>query len=169
MTWRRLIEGVVIAMHGEQISEHGGSLGIRDDGLLSSALARPRNQAAYGEPSVFDLAAAYAFGISLLFHSSSGDQFTPYASLIRETKIIKYTDFLTSMDNKRSCEIPRELSFFGGIDSKGWQIRIESVADYGVMCDRASIQLSDPYTCTARRNNAIKLNGNIAVNRRGCE
>lgn len=63
MTWRWLIEGVVIAMHGEQISEHGGSLGIRDAGLLSSALARPQNQATYGEPSVFDLAAAYAFGI----------------------------------------------------------------------------------------------------------
>jgi death-on-curing protein len=50
-------------MQGEQISEHGGSLGIRDAGLLSSALARPQNQAAYGDPSVFDLAAAYAFGI----------------------------------------------------------------------------------------------------------
>jgi death on curing protein len=63
MTWRWLVEGVVIAMQGEQISEHGGSLGIRDAGLLSSALARPQNQAAYGDPSVFELAAAYAFGI----------------------------------------------------------------------------------------------------------
>ena len=63
MTWRWLVEGVVIAMHGEQISEHGGSPGIRDAGLLSSTLARPQNQAAYGEPSVFNLAAAYAFGI----------------------------------------------------------------------------------------------------------
>jgi death-on-curing protein len=63
MTWRLLLEGVVIAMHGEQIAEHGGSPGIRDAGLLSSALARPQNQAVYGDPSVFDLAAAYAFGI----------------------------------------------------------------------------------------------------------
>ena len=63
MTWRRLIEGVVLAMHDEQIAEHGGSLGVRDAGLLASALARPQNQAAYGDPSVFDLAAAYAFGI----------------------------------------------------------------------------------------------------------
>ncbi len=63
MTWRWLIEGVVIAMHGELIAEHGGSAGIRDAGLLASSLARPQNQAAYGEPSVFDLAAAYAFGI----------------------------------------------------------------------------------------------------------
>ncbi len=56
-------KGVVIAMHGEQIAEHGGSLGIRDAGLLSSALARPQNQAVHGEPSIFDPAAAYAFGI----------------------------------------------------------------------------------------------------------
>ena len=63
MTWRWLREDVVIAMHGEQIAEHGGSPGIRDAGLLSSALARPQNQVAYGKPSVFNLAAAYAFGV----------------------------------------------------------------------------------------------------------
>lgn len=63
MTWRRLMEGVVIALHGEQIAEHGGVIGIRDAGLLSSVLARQQNQVAYGDQSVFDLAAAYAFGI----------------------------------------------------------------------------------------------------------
>ena len=63
MTWRWLREDVVIAMHGEQIAEHGGSPGIRDAGLLSTALARPQNQVAYGKPSVFNLAAAYAFGV----------------------------------------------------------------------------------------------------------
>jgi death-on-curing protein len=51
-------------MHGEQLAEHGGSPGLRDDGLLESALARPQNLAAYGEPTVFELAAAYAFGIA---------------------------------------------------------------------------------------------------------
>jgi len=63
MTWRWLKDDVVIAVHSEQIAEHGGRPGIRDAGLLSSALARPRNQATYGKPSVFDLAAAYAFGL----------------------------------------------------------------------------------------------------------
>jgi len=63
MRWCWLKEDVVIAMHSEQIAEHGGRLGIRAPGLLSSALARPQNQTAYGEPSVFDLAAAYAFGL----------------------------------------------------------------------------------------------------------
>jgi len=63
VTWRWLLNGVVLALHDEQLAEHGGSLGVRDVGLLSSALARPQNQAGYGNPSVFDLAAAYAFGI----------------------------------------------------------------------------------------------------------
>jgi death on curing protein len=63
MTWRWLREDVVVAMHDEQIAAHGGRAGLRDAGLLASALARPQNQAAYGEPFVFDLAAAYAFGI----------------------------------------------------------------------------------------------------------
>jgi len=63
MAWRWLLEEAVTAMHGELIAEYGGGLGVRDAGLLSSALARPQNQAAYGKPSIFDLAAAYAFGI----------------------------------------------------------------------------------------------------------
>ncbi|TNJ36410.1 type II toxin-antitoxin system death-on-curing family toxin [Chlorobaculum thiosulfatiphilum] len=63
MSWRWLLDDVVLAIHDEQIAEHGGSTGIRDAGLLSSALARPKNQASYGEPSVFDLSAAYAYGI----------------------------------------------------------------------------------------------------------
>ena len=63
MTWHWLREDVVDAMHSEQIAEHGGRTGIRDAGLLSSALARPQNHAFYGEHTVFDLAAAHAFGI----------------------------------------------------------------------------------------------------------
>ena len=45
------------------MSEHGGSSGIRDEGLLDSALGKPQNQFAYGTPNLFDLAASYAFGL----------------------------------------------------------------------------------------------------------
>ena len=55
---------VVLAIHDEQLAEHGGQAGVRDRGLLESALARPRNQFAYGESSLPRLAASYAFGIS---------------------------------------------------------------------------------------------------------
>jgi death-on-curing protein len=55
---------VVQAIHDRQLAEHGGGDGLRDAGLLSSALARPENAAAYGTPDAADLAAAYAFGIA---------------------------------------------------------------------------------------------------------
>ncbi len=53
----------VLAIHGCQLDEHGGASGVRDDGLLESALARPQQLFTYGEPDVFDLAAAYTAGI----------------------------------------------------------------------------------------------------------
>ena len=51
-------------MHEELIAEHGGSSGVRDNGLLESALARPQNLIAYGNPSLAEMAASYAFGIA---------------------------------------------------------------------------------------------------------
>ncbi len=57
-------QDVVLALHDEQIAEHGGLSGIRDPALVESALARPLNLAAYGEPDAADLAAAYAFGLA---------------------------------------------------------------------------------------------------------
>lgn len=52
-------------MHSEQLAEHGGSEGIRDETLLDSALAKPHNVFAYAdEPDIFRLAASYAFGIA---------------------------------------------------------------------------------------------------------
>ncbi len=54
----------LILLHGESLAEHGGSTGMRDEGLLESACARPQNLAAYGEPDLSDLAASYAVGIA---------------------------------------------------------------------------------------------------------
>jgi death-on-curing protein len=61
-----LLEETVIAIHHRQISEHGGSEGLRDEGALASALARPQNLLAYAEPppDLAALAAAYAYGIA---------------------------------------------------------------------------------------------------------
>ncbi len=64
MTWRWLELRVVVAAHDEQLAEHGGSPGIRDRGLLESALARPQNLAAYEAPDAAALAASYGFGIA---------------------------------------------------------------------------------------------------------
>lgn len=54
----------VLAMHARQLAEHGGGEGVRDSGLLESALQRPQNKAAYETPDLFELAAAYAYGIA---------------------------------------------------------------------------------------------------------
>src|SRR5690606_21878543 len=55
----------VVAIHSDQIREHGGSLGVRDKGLLESALDRPRNRCNYESDSdLMALAAAYGFGIA---------------------------------------------------------------------------------------------------------
>lgn len=61
MIW--MAETVVLAVHEAQIASHGGVPGIRDIGLVRSALARPTNLLAYGEPDLPDLAAAYAYGL----------------------------------------------------------------------------------------------------------
>ncbi len=58
-----LSEEVILAVHDRLLALHGGLSGIRDRRLLESALARPRNLAAYATPDVFGLAAAYASGI----------------------------------------------------------------------------------------------------------
>lgn len=57
---------VALAIHKRQLAEHGGGDGIRDPGLLESALARPNNRLAYGDPTptLAELAANYAFGIA---------------------------------------------------------------------------------------------------------
>jgi len=55
---------VVLAIHDEQLAEHGGQPGVRDRGLLESTLLRPRNQVACGAAAIVKLAACYAFGLS---------------------------------------------------------------------------------------------------------
>lgn len=60
-----LLEETIVAIHHRQIAEHGGGEGLRDEGLLLSALARPQNLFAYGQPppDLAALAAAYAYGL----------------------------------------------------------------------------------------------------------
>jgi death on curing protein len=55
---------VLLLLHGESLAEHGGLPGLRDEGLLDSALARPLNLAAYGQPDLAELAAAYGCGLA---------------------------------------------------------------------------------------------------------
>jgi death-on-curing protein len=71
----------VLAIHDEQLSEHGGAVGLRDAGLLESALARPMNHASYGEPDIAELAALYALGIVRNHPFIDGNKRTSYVML----------------------------------------------------------------------------------------
>ena len=58
-----ILERVVLAAHDRLLAAHGGATGLRDAGLLESALARPRQHYAYASPDVFELSALYTAGI----------------------------------------------------------------------------------------------------------
>ena len=73
---------LVLAIHDEQLAQHGGAIGLRDDGLLDSALARPLNHAGYGEPDLAELAAMYAIAIARNHPFIDGNKRTAFASMV---------------------------------------------------------------------------------------
>ncbi len=103
---RWLQDIVVTAIHRRQLAEHGGLDGIRDPGMLSSALARPKNTFAYSDPKpdLAQLAAAYAFGIIKNHPFVDGNKRTAYVLCrtfllinghdIEATEAEKYQTFL---------------------------------------------------------------------------
>jgi death-on-curing protein len=76
-----LTRKLVDAIHDIQLAEHGGAAGLRDEGLLESALARPLNRAAYGEPDIVELAALYGLAIARNHPFVDGNKRTSWATL----------------------------------------------------------------------------------------
>jgi death-on-curing protein len=74
---------VAMAAHAEQLAEHGGGEGVRDSGLLESAMARPQNLVQDGDPGIAELAASYAFGIARNHPFVDGNKRT--AAVVSET------------------------------------------------------------------------------------
>lgn len=62
--WRWIDRRSLVLLHDESLAEHGGAPGVRDDGLLQSALARPLDLVACGTPDLADLAAAHGIGLA---------------------------------------------------------------------------------------------------------
>jgi death-on-curing protein len=79
---RWLDSSIVIDIHAEQLALFGGPDGVRDIGLLESALARPLNKFGYGESDLAALAAAYAFGIARNHPFVDGNKRAAFASII---------------------------------------------------------------------------------------
>ena len=84
--WRWVSHRAALTAHAEQIAEHGGGTGVRDMGLFESAMARPQQLEAYGEPDVAQLAAAYAYGIARNHPFADGNKRT--AAVISETFLV---------------------------------------------------------------------------------
>lgn len=74
---------VALAAHDEQLAEHGGARRVRDRGMLESAMARPLNLVASGNPDAAELAASYAFGIARNHPFNDGNKRT--AAVVSET------------------------------------------------------------------------------------
>lgn len=81
--WIWVTEAVALASHAEQLTEHGGGDGVRDNCALASAMARARNLASHGEPDAASLAATYAFGIARNHPFVDGNKRT--AAVVSET------------------------------------------------------------------------------------
>ena len=96
-----LLEETLTAIHHRQIAEHGGSEGLRDEDLLSSALARPQNLLAYGEPppDLASLAAAYAYGIARNHPFVDGNKRTALVAA-RTFLILNGVDLNATQDDK---------------------------------------------------------------------
>jgi len=79
--WVWIDAQVLLAVHDEQLAEHGGGSGVRDAGLFDSALARPVNLAAHGEPDFADLAASYGFGLAKNHPFVDGNKRTAFVAV----------------------------------------------------------------------------------------
>lgn len=104
-----VLKKTILAIHEEQLSEHGGEGGLRDEGLLDSALSRPKNIYSYKKPDLFELAGAYAFGII---------QNLPFVDGNKRTALV--TSFLFLMLNGHSITAIREerVTMFIKLSSK---------------------------------------------------
>lgn len=99
--WIWLRADVLLAVHEEQLAEHGGASGIRDQGLFESALARPANMAAYDRPDACALAAAYAVGLAKNHPFIDGNKRTAYVAM----ELFMALNGLTLTADDASCVI----------------------------------------------------------------
>ncbi len=79
--WTWLDADVLRAVHEEQLAEHGGAAGTRDENLFESALMRPRHLTEYGDPDSADLAAAYGYGIARNHPFVDGNKRTAFVAV----------------------------------------------------------------------------------------
>ncbi|QUT04542.1 type II toxin-antitoxin system death-on-curing family toxin [Sphingobium phenoxybenzoativorans] len=111
---RWIAQDIILAVHDRQLAEHGGGSGIRDQGLLESALARPLNRWSYGEDDLATLAACYAFGIARNHPFVDGNKRTAWVAarlflVINDaTLIFEKADAIATMLALASGDLPED-------------------------------------------------------------
>lgn len=113
--YKWLMLDAIIAMNDEQLAEHGGLQGIKDDNALEAALAQPLNKAAYGEPSIFELTAAYCFGIVAGHPFADGNK---RMGLLAAYAFLQINGFELTATEGEAFELIIEMAA-GGIDQDG--------------------------------------------------
>ena len=111
-------KALALAIHDRQLAEHGGGSGVRDEGMLDSALARPQQRHAYGDPppDLAELAAALAFGLARNHPFVDGNKRT--AAVACETFILLNDAALEASDDEL---YPRYLGLAeGSLDEAGF-------------------------------------------------
>lgn len=132
-----VLKSVVLKIHDAQIAEHGGSLGLRDEGLLESALHQPQNLFSYSDPSLFDLATAYAERITKNHPFTDGNKRTAYTVMVLFLKLNGYE--LTASKKERVIKfIQLASSSITALNFADWlQSHTQPISE-------AEILLSDP-------------------------
>ena len=84
-------EQATLSIHNDQLAQHGGKAGVRDENLLSASLARPRHLLTYSIPNLFDLAAAYGYGLAKNHPFVDGNKRTAFAVIATFLEINGYS------------------------------------------------------------------------------
>lgn len=119
---------LILAIHERQIAEHGGTQGVRDDGLLESALARPLQLEAYGEPvpDLADLAAVLAHGIARNHPFLDGNKRTAWVAC-RTFLILNDGNLIAPAEDKYTAMLSLAEGSLGIEDFAAW-LRKNTVA-----------------------------------------
>ena len=84
-------EQATLSIYNDQLAQHGGRAGVRDENLLSASLARPRHLLTYSTPNLFDLAAAYGYGLAKNHPFVDGNKRTAFAVIATFLEINSYS------------------------------------------------------------------------------
>jgi death-on-curing protein len=114
-----VLPSVVLRIHDAQLAEHGGSAGLRDEGLLESALHQLQNLFAYGDPSLFDLATAYAERLVKNHPFIDGNKRTAYVVMVLFLKLNGY-ELIASKEERVVKFIQLASSQITTIDFANW-------------------------------------------------